>query len=64
VKLSQYVKKRGCELSVALIAKISSYSYIGLNTMYNKEKFEKLDNIINDSQARFKSICKKTKKGE
>jgi len=62
MKCSEYAKKRGAILPIVLIAKIAGYSAIGLNVMYKREDFGKLDKIIDESEARFKSICK-TKKG-
>jgi hypothetical protein len=66
MKLSEYAKKRGVTISLALVAEIELWTKQGLNTMYERDKnkeggLDLLDAILDDAQERFESIVRGSK---
>jgi hypothetical protein len=60
---SKYLKKKGCTLSITLIARLQGYTDVGLVAMYDRGELDRLEELVFDAEARFSSVCK-SKKGD
>jgi len=58
MKLSEYAKQQGATLPLFIIARIQKKHPNYLNEIYKGGDLKRIDEMIVDSEARFKSICK------
>ena len=56
MKLSEYAKQRGITISLTVVCDIEGYTTVGLNKMHIEERFDQLNEILDDANKKYNSI--------